>query len=295
MFYDSNLKELNNFYNTIQPSVSQLKNADYCNFETYIIGTEYENETLFGFIVSVYKQAKQKLAKDARKELYTKSIFTFTNDGNIFRDVKEYTSLSQLFDLFDAFDETGDEKFGFDSFLNLIRFFYKTIPSKPKPKYDTTWRNRLCADMLNFRSIAKTIEWFLSEVRLKEPTPSGIIYLDKILEVYHSKTQNNMDKDMVKKCKSIGSTIGIYSQKEEDKGVLFSLRNAKNRIEFLKSLSLIQFKIASSEKIEDHYKLKIYDDFFEGLPDTPQWEEYKALVSIFAMNSFLYKPNATNS
>lgn len=285
IFYDTNLKELNSFYNAIQPSVSQLKNADYCNFETYIIGTEYENETLFGFIVSVYKQAKQKLAKDARKELYTKSIFTFTNDGNIFRDVKEYTSLTQLFELFDSFDETEDEKFGFESFLNLVRYFYKTIPSKPKPKYDTTWRNRLCADILNFRSIAKTVEWFLGEVRLKEETPSGIFYLDKILHVYNNKTQFDMKPEMVEMCKSVGNRIGRYCREKDDKGILFSIRNAKNRTEFLNVLSESQFRT----------EVSYGEDFFKALPDTPAWEEYKALVSIFAMNSFLYKPNNPNN
>jgi hypothetical protein len=284
IFYDNNLKALNNFYNAIQPATSQLKNADYCNFETHIIGAEYENETLFGFIVSVYKQAKQKLSKDGRKELYTKNIITFTNDGNIFRDVKEYTSLTQLFNLFDAFDETGDEKFGFEHFLNMVRFFQKKIPST-QPKYDTTWRNRICADMLNFRSIVKTIEWFLGEVRLKEETPNGIIYLDKILQVYNNKTQFNMKPEMVEMCKSVGNRIGRYCREKEDKGILFSIRNAKNRTEFLNVLSESQFRT----------QVSYGEDFFKALPDTPEWEEYKALVSIFAMNSFLYKPNADNS
>jgi hypothetical protein len=285
VFYDSNLKELNSFYDAIQPNIAQLKNEDYCNFETYIIGTEYENETLFGFIVSVYKQVKQKLAKDKRKEVYTKSIFTFSDDGNIFRDVKEYTSLAQLFELFDAFDDLDDEKFNFEFFLNMIRFFSKTYQSQGKPKYDTTWRNRLCADILNFRSIAKTVEWFLGEVRLKEEIPQSIMYLDKIFQVYNAKTQFDMKPEMVEMCKSIGNRIGRHCREKEDKGILFSIRNAKNRTEFLTVLAETQFRTEVSYS----------EDFFKNLPDTPQWEEYKALVSIFAMNSFLYDPTKTQT
>ncbi len=284
ILYDSNLKELSNFYNAIQPDITHLKNADYCNFETYITGTQYESESFFNFLISVYKQAQPKMDKDKRRELFSKSVFTLSNDGNIFKDVKEYTSLVKLFDVFDAFSNQQEVNY-FNDFLTLVRFFNKKI--KPT-EYDTSWRNRLCSNILSFRSVHKTIEWFLGEVKMKEET-GNIYQLDKILEIYNQKTQPLMDKEMVSKCKHIGTTIGIYSQKEDDKSALFSLRNAKNRIEFLKVLSHIQFRIASSEKIEPEYKLRIYDDFFERLPNNQQWEEYKSLISIFAMNSFLYK------
>jgi hypothetical protein len=282
IFYDNNLKELNSFYDTITPDFSVLKNPAYQNFETHLIGTEYENETMFSFLVSVYKQAKQKLGKDKRKEIYTKSVFTFSNDGNIFRDVKQYTSLAQLFELFDAFDNVEDEKFSFDTFLNMFRFFTKTYQSGGKTKYDTTWRNRLCSDILSFRSIAKTTEWFIGEVRLKEETPQPIPYLDKIFQVYNVQTQFNMKPEMVEMCKSIGNRIGRYCREKDDKGILFSLRNAKNRSEFLNVLAESQFRT----------EVSYGEDFFKALPDSPQWEEYKALVSIFAMNSFLYRPES---
>lgn len=283
LLYDANLKELSRFYDAISQSIAQTQKADYCNFETYIIGTEFEQESLFAFVVSVYKQVKEKLAKDVRKELYTKSIFTFANDGNIFRDVKEYTSLAQLFELFEAFDKTDNEKFNFDFFLTMIRFFSKSYQSKGETKYDTTWRNRLCDDILNFRSIAKTVEWFFGEVKLREEQSSSVPYLDIIFQIYNSKTQFDMKPEMVEMCKSVGNRIGRYCRENDNKGILFGIRNAKNRIEFLNVLAETQFKT----------EVLYGEDFFKDLPDTPQWEEYKALVSIFAMNSFLYKDAKT--
>ncbi|MFN3783521.1 MAG: hypothetical protein ACK4R6_06360 [Spirosomataceae bacterium] len=286
VLYDSNLKELSNFYNSIQINLANLKNSNFCNFEVFTYNLELEAETLFNFAISVFKQTKGKLNKDERKKIYTKSIFTFTNDGNIFRDVKEYTSLSSLFDLFDAFDETDDEKFNFDHFLNFIRFFTKKMQTSKGEQYDTTWRNRLCNDLLHFRSIAETIEWFFGEVKLKEKEPNSIFNLDKIISVYNNKTQLNMKTEMVEMCKSIGNRIGRYCRDANngngDKGILYSIRNSKNRIEFLNTLAESQFKTGVSYG----------EDFFKTLPDSPQWEEYKALVSIFAMNSFLYKPEA---
>jgi hypothetical protein len=274
ILYDSNLKELSNFYNAIQPDITQLKNTDYCNFETHITGTQYESESLFNFLISVYKQVQPKMDKDKRRELFSKSVFTLSNDGNIFRDVKEYTSLVKLFDVFDAFRNQQEVNY-FNDFLTLVRFFNKKIKST---EYDTIWRNRLCSNILSFRSVHKIIEWFLSDVKMKEET-GNIYQLDKILEIYNQKTQPNMKTEMVDLCKRMGNSIGRYCRENENKGILFSMRNAKNRSEFLNVLAETQFRT----------EVLYSEEFFKQLPDGREWEEYKSLVSIFAMNSFLFK------
>lgn len=277
IFYDSNLKELNSFYNDIEHNINELKNSDYCNFATYVTGTQYEAESLFNFLISVYKQVKAKLARDTSREVFTKSVFTLSNDGKIFRDVKEYTSLASLFGLFDAFHNHFENKAYFDEFLNLIRFFNKKVKNNP-PEYDTTWRNRLCTDILSFRSILKTIEWFIGEVKMKEES-GNIAFLDKLIEIYNHKTQINMKSEMVDLCKRVGNNIGCYCQENKDKGILFSIRNAKNRAEFLNVLAETQFRT----------EVLYSEEFFKELPEDTLWEEYKALVSIFAMNKYLSK------
>jgi hypothetical protein len=281
VLYDNNLKELSNFYNVIQMDLSTLRNQAYSNFTNSMYNLELEAETLFDFIISIYHQVKGKLSKDERMGIYGKSIFTFTNDGNIFRDVKEYTSLATIFDFFDVFDESQDETLKFDQFLNFVRFFTKKMKTSKGDQYDTTWRNRLCSDLLHFRSISKTIEWYFGEVKLKDKEPNSVFNLDKIISIYNNKTQFNMKSEMVEMCKSIGNRIGRHCRESDNKGILFSIRNAKNRVEFLNVLAESQFRT----------EVSYGEDFFKSLPDTPQWEEYKALVSIFAMNSFLYKPD----
>jgi hypothetical protein len=37
------------------------------------------------------------------------------------------------------------------------------------------------------------------------------------------------------------------------------------------------------------------EEFFKELPDNSHWEEYKSLVSIFAMNSFLFNPSKSKT
>ena len=282
ILYDSDLKKLSEFLNTIKEDVSQLKKSDYCNFATQIVGTVYENESLFNFLISIYIQVKDQIENDLYfEDLYSKSVFTLSNDGNIFRDVKEYSSLSRLFSLFSAFENVGnDDKNYFSYFSNFVRHFNKRLDGN---KYDTTYRNKLCNDIINFRSINKTVELFMGEVKLQEGN-GGISYLDKILLIYNSKTQEKMKAEMVEVCKSIGNRIGAYCREKDDKGILFSIRNAKNRTEFINVLAETQFRTGVSYS----------ETFFKDLPDDSEWEEYKSLVSIFAMNSFLYKKQTTN-
>ena len=281
VLYDNSLKDLENFQNNILKNINNLTKPDFCSFETQITGTQYESESFFNFLLSVYAQVKQRIDRDKRRGiLLKKSVFTLSNDGNIFRDVKEYTSLNSLFELFDCFEDNGtDERSYREPFLNFVRYFNKRLDSG---KYDTTWRNRLCTDILSFRSILKTVEWFMGEVKMKEDK-GNIIFLDKIIEIYNSKTQKFMKVEMVDICKTVGNRIGAYCREKDDKGILFSIRNAKSRTEFLNVLAETQFRT----------EVSYGEIFFKELPDNSQWEEYKALVSIFAMNSFLFKDKKT--
>lgn len=292
VLYDNNLELLSEFLNSIVLNVEQLSKPDWSSFETEIIGTEYESEALFNFLLSIYSQLKSDFEEEKYDEgkLFTKSVFTLSNDGNIFRDVKEYTSVTYLFNLFETFEFGEKDQSYYTHFKNFVKHFTQRLDSG---KYDTTWRDKLCNAILNFRSVASIVENYLGEVKVKEEKGS-IPYLDKILLIYNQKTNNKMNADLVKLCQNIGINIGIYSYAEKDRSCLYSLRNAKSRVEFLKALELIQFRIMESDKVQDQYKTKNYQDFFTNLPDGRDWEEMKSMVSIFSMNSYLYEKQKTN-
>jgi len=287
VLYDANLELLSEFLNTVITKVELLSKPDFCSFETDIIGTVYESEALFNFLLSTYNQLKLNFEEEKYNErkLFTKSVFTLSNDGNIFREVKEYTSLTDLFNLFEALAFDDKERSYFNHFRNFVKHFTQRLDNG---KYDTIWRDRLCNEILGFRSIAGTIEAYLGEVKIKEEKGS-LPYLDKILLIYNQKTNNKMNADLVKLCQNIGINIGIYSYAEKDRSCLYSLRNAKSRVEFLKALELIQFRIMESDRVADQYKTKNYLEFFTSLPDGRDWEEMKSMVSIFSMNSYLFE------
>lgn len=293
VLYDGDLESLSEFINIINVNIEQISKPDWSSFDTEIIGAEYESEALFNFLLSVYSQLKLNFEQERLKQdrLFSKSVFTLSNDGNIFRDVKEYTSLSSLFNLFESFEFKDKEKSYFIHFKNFVKHFTQRLDSG---KYDTTWRDTICNNILNFNSVAETIESYLGEVKLKEEKGS-IPYLDKILLIYNQKTNNKMNADLVKLCQNIGINIGIYSYAEKDRSCLYSLRNAKSRVEFLKALELIQFRIMESDKVPDQFKTKNYLEFFTNLPDGRDWEEMKSMVSIFSMNSYLYEKQKTSA
>lgn len=270
LIHDSNLRSLHRFYNRIHTPAEILNShrVHYCNFENEIIGVQYEAESMMSFLISIYMQLKGEFRRD---ELLSKTIFTFGNDGNIFRDVKEYTKVAALFEFFKHLSQEDE----WPHFLNLIRYFSE---KKGDKNYETIWRNRLCDNILSFKPIAITIEQYLGSVRMK--SGGGIPFLDSIITIYNQTTQPDMKSEMVEMCKSLGNRIGRYCREKNDSGILFSIRNSRNRIDFLKVLSESQFRTGISYS----------EEFFKELPDDPKWEEYKALVSIFAMNSFLYDP-----
>lgn len=282
VLYDSDLNKLDSFSKTIS-NTKALEGHVFSNFDLAITGTQYASECFMNFLMSVYKQVKDKINLGRLTEtLFTKRVFTLYNDGNIFKIVREYSSLTELFDLFNKLAGSGENEANYYNFLvNMIRYFSQRLPGG---KYDTTWRNRLCSDILTLNSINKTLEWFLGEVKLKEESGT-FVYLDKIIEIYNEKINKNMNAEKVKLCKTVGNYIGACCREKEDKGILFSIRNAKNRREFLNVLAEIQFRI----------KVSYSEDFFEAIPDDEDWEEYKALVSVFAMNSFMFKDKKTNN
>lgn len=284
LLYDSNLKELSNFNNKISKDLHQLDNI-WCNFKMSLRGTKYQNESLFNFILSMFEQTNQKLQSDDRKQLYTKSITFFNSDGTFYRDVGEYTLVHQMFHFLDQLDD-------FNAFKILISKFQKVTEKKGQQKYNTIWRNKLCSNILSFQSIAKISEQFIGEVELsknpdsknKKERYTNFYYLKETLMIYNQ-TFLNMTKDTIEMCHKYGVRIGNYcadSDKKrgsKDKGLLFAIRNAKNRKSLLNVLS------------ESQFKTNIYfdKDFFENLfLNESDWEEHKSLLSIFAMNQFIY-------
>jgi hypothetical protein len=231
--------------------------------------TTYLNESLLIFLYSIYTYAYADMQRDFRKEVLTKSIIAFVGDGNIFQQMHVFTKLQPLFEFLEKVRAHEMEKQWRNAFEGMFNAF-----SDPQNR-DTPWKDWLAGHVLDFTGIARLVETFFGDVAMRDGRAH--FFLAPFTELYIKETQS-MNPNTVELCKKLGNTIGRRCHELQDKGILYSLRNARNRTEFLKVLSDAQFKL----------ELGLPEQFFLDLPDSPEWEEMKSLVTIFGMNSFLY-------
>lgn len=280
--YDENLVRLRIWSSSLRP-IHGLGENKSCNFKKPMITTKegkefglpttYLNESLLVFLYSMYHYAYREMKRDFRKEVITKNIVSMISDGNIFREVKIFSKLEPLFELFEAMFqyEHSDERNWTNAFVDMFNKF-----SDPQNR-DTPWKERLSKAILNFTSVCGIIEEFLGDVAMRDERTN--FFISHFVELY-TKENQLMNPTTISLCKSLGNNIGRKCRETKDKGILYSLRNAKNRTNFLKVLSDAQFRL----------EIGYSEQFFVDLPDSPEWEEMKSLVTIFAMNSFLYNP-----
>jgi hypothetical protein len=230
-----------------------------------ILQTVYFYENEISFLYSIYRYTYKELQRDYRNQLLTKKIISFTEEETIYRDIKIFTKIEPLFNLF---EKTSND----DMFLEMFMSFYD------KNNKLSIWRNKLSKLILDFKNIVLLLEEYYGSVCLRDNYVN--YYLVVFLEIY-LKECKIMNHILIETCKKYGGLIGHKCFETKDKGILYSLRNTKNRIDFLKTLSDIQFKL----------EINFEEQFFKDLPDSSEWIETKSLLTIFAMNSFLYKTN----
>jgi hypothetical protein len=291
---DGTLKDLEKFYRSVQipPDQIEPQRRVWCNFKSTFIGAQYAHEGLMDFLISIYNQFQSKMANELEdKEMMRKAVYTFHNDGSFFREVRAYNSIETLFSFFDnlAKGEGENQKGVKKSFLYLLRSFQRKVK---ETEYDTTWRNRLCHDLLSFNLPFGIVEEFMAEVRLKEANPQSITHLDTIFKIFLKSTHQNMNEEDVNICKSIGDQIGeafgpSNENKKGNKDPFFGLRNAKTREEFLRVFNEMQFKMEKQFfQAEDLLKRVVQQNV--------SWLEFKHLINIFAMNEFLKRDYIIN-
>jgi hypothetical protein len=280
--YDENIGQLSVWLNSLQ-TIRILGDNKSCNFRKPMIKTKdkefgmpttYLNESLIIFLYSMFLYAYKEMKRDYRKEVLTKNVVSMVSDGNIFREVRIFSKIEPLFELFEAIGKYEKEEKGWNNgFVGMFNSF-----SDPQNR-DIPWKERLAKAIMDFTSVCGIVEEFLGDVAMRDERSH--FFISHFVELY-TKENQLMNPSTISLCKSLGNMIGRRCRETKDKGILYSLRNSKNRTDFLKVLSDAQFRL----------EIGYSEQFFVDLPDSPEWEEMKSLVTIFAMNSFLYNPQS---
>lgn len=288
---DSNLQELATFQFSIQGILAREGDTTWGNFTPSIVGTVFTSEALLNFLLSMFRQIRERQLSDLRKQAITKKIYTFTSDGKVFHDVREYSSLAKLFAVFEVLD--------YIKLTLLLQQFQERLESG---KYKTTWRNELSRAVLNFTGINFIVEEFLASVCLKDGR-KNLPHLYQLISDYNHKIAPKMDEQLIKKCSHIGWTLGSYAKDSNNRSIMYAIRNAGTRADFLAALNNAQFRIEShkrehknSDTAQKLYDLSHFnDEMAKAFYEYREWTELRSLISIFSMNTYLNNPKTKDN
>ncbi len=259
----------------------------------------YIHETTLGLLLALFAHIHQsyQLNESARKLLAdllgasatsvsTIPIILYAITGTAERAfnmqmVKEFSKLQSLYRLYEEWLEVLKNVKGvYNPHRQLVQILGQFWAQQGQNQ-ETIWRDRIAQAILEFSDPLPFIEQFLFEIKAKEDKPRP--FIKGTLEVFNHYLREviGMDEKFQQNLKKLGESLGKNVYQNNEMGLLYALRNAKNPEDFYRVLNDVQFrlKITIPEellKIEKGEKIA-------GMP----WVRIKTLLSIYAMNSYL--------
>ncbi|MCD6086769.1 MAG: hypothetical protein J7K11_02270 [Candidatus Hydrothermae bacterium] len=152
--------------------------------------------------------------------------------------------------------------------------------------WNTVWRDKISWAILELRDPSIFIEDFLFEAKLREETPTPLNKGTLELFELYWKEVINMDEQLLNVLKGFGHSLGRAAQEKKEMGLLYALRNSKNPDDFFKVLNDIQYRLELTVP-EDLLEIK-RGEKIKG----SSWLRVKTLLSIYAMNAYLWNQTA---
>ncbi|ASV76915.1 hypothetical protein THTE_4314 [Thermogutta terrifontis] len=158
-------------------------------------------------------------------------------------------------------------------------------------KYETLWRDKIAWAILEFSDPTPFIEQFLFDVcaRAEESDrhSRGLLHGTLNVLIPYLAEVMQMDEKFQKVLAGFGHSLGTKASQQNEMGLLYALRNAKNPEEFYRVLNDAQFRLQITVpgdllRIERQERIA-------GVP----WVRVKTLLAIYAMNAYLRKGKET--
>ncbi len=272
------------------------------NFPMAFFG-KYIHETTMGLILELFKKLKIKEDVDPEIAEFLEEKLTIpTGELKLFAisgkpgkgfnmsGIVEFSKFNALYNLYTRWLETLSDRYPEEpSVIDIINHVFEQFyikQQKQSKKAETIWRDKICWMLMEFKDPFPYIESFIFE---KEKAQRGDIKygLRKgtivVFEEYAKEVLKMDEKDM-NIVAAFGHDLGRTCAIKDDMGILYSLRNSKNIDDFLKVLNDINFKLGLTV---NERLLRIDGNKIMGQP----WERIKTLLSIYAMNQYLWMKN----
>ncbi|RLA76730.1 MAG: hypothetical protein DRG33_07610 [Deltaproteobacteria bacterium] len=195
---------------------------------------------------------------------------------------QEFTRLHALYQLYKRWKGILTHRVEIqDPHPALVQVF-RQFQVRRERQYETFWRDRIAWAILEFRDPFPFVEAFLFEGRAREkgaqPLAFGTL---EIFELY-AKEVLTMDEKLLKTLAGFGHNLGQKVQESGEIGILYDLRNTKKLDEFLKVLEKIPFRLGLTIP-EDLTAIESGEKIMGS-----SWQRVKTLLSIYAMNAYLW-------
>jgi len=259
----------------------------------------YIHETTLGLLFALFSHIHQseQLSEEGRKCLAEIFGVGITNTapppivlyavtgtpGNAFdmKVFREFTKLHSLYRLYEKWiDEITQKKIS-DNPAKHVATVFRQFETQRGNKRETLWRDKIAQAILEFDDPFPFVEKFLFESRVKEKNPRPLVWGTMDIFNIYLKEVLGMDEQFQRTLAGFGYTLGKMARENNDMGLLYALRNAKNPEEFYRVLNDAQFRL---EMTVPEALLKIEKG--ERISGAP-WVRVKTLLSIYAMNAFL--------
>jgi len=211
------------------------------------------------------------------------TLFTFSGTpGKAFNmdSMMEFSEFRTLYRLYKSWISILEE-YSDNPHRTIVNIF-KQFTRREGNSFNTIWREYISWAILELRDPAKYIEDYLYDARAKDENPEALSFGSLDIFNLYWKEVINMDEKLMTVLQNFGHKLGKTAREANDMGILYSLRNAKNPDDFFRVLNDAQFR----------FELTIPEDILkigkgEKIMGSP-WIRVKTLLSIYAMNSYLW-------
>lgn len=260
----------------------------------------YLHETVLGLLLRLFKEIKKTedsslpeqglslLEEILEEKLKTIQLTLFAFSGTMAKafnmdSMFEFSEFNTIYKLYTKWINKFSNIEGNPH--HIVTQIFRQFQRIENNKIETIWRDKISWAILELRDPTSFIEDFLFEVKYKEQVPLAFGTIE-VFELY-LKEVTKMDEKLMSVLRGFGHSFGSVAQKEKEMGLLYALRNSKNPEDFFKTLNDIQFRLGLT--VPEDLLLIEKGEKIKGSP----WLRVKTLLSIYAMNSYLYSTKST--
>lgn len=261
----------------------------------------YNQETTLGLLLALFAHVRQsdQLPEEGRQYLATLLGSTATDapsppitlyavtgtPGRPFsvKALREFTKLQSLYRLYECWVNVIAQRQIDQNPHQRIVWILRQFQTQQGNNRESLWRDKIAWAVLEFGDPFPFVERFLFEVRSREQNPRPLVRgtLD-VLDQYLQEVLG-MDEQFQRTLAGFGHSLGTAAQAHDEMGLLYSLRNAKRPEDFYRVLNDAQFRLELTIP-----EVLVGIGKAERIAGVP-WGRVKTLLTIYAMNSYLWK------